>query len=115
MIVDYCLAIGQFNAIVRGPQDVVSVLLWRPSIKEISHHYFIKLLCGPAIKSLDVGRATAVVRVRGAVIIKLRFTLRFGPAAVRANTAIEAVIAANVVPTATAAADAEEKGKDCNT
>lgn len=79
---------------------------------KVSNHYFIQLLSVPALKSLDSGTA-AIVRVRGAVI-KPRFALRFGSAAIRANTAIAAVVAANVVPTATAAADAEEKWKGCN-
>ena len=98
---------------MRGSQDVVSVLLRRPGIMEVSNHYFIKLLSVPALKSLDSG-TSAIVRVRGAVIKPL-FALRFGSAAVRANTAIEAIVAAKEVPTATAAADAEEKRKDCNT
>ena len=98
---------------MRGSQGVVSVLLRWPGSMEVSNHYFIQLLSVPALKSLDSGTA-AIVRVRGTVILKPRFALRFGSAAVRANTAIAAFVAANVVPTATAAADAEEKGKGCN-
>ena len=40
-------------------------------------------------------------------MIDLRFAFRFRPAAVGTNTAITALIAANIVPTATTAADAE--------
>ena len=79
----------------------------------VSNHYFIELLGVPALKSLDAG-PTAIVRVRGAVIKIRCFALRFGPTAVRANTAVAAIVAANVVPTATAAADAEKKWKECN-
>ena len=72
MIVDYCLAIGELNAIVRGSQDVVSVRLWGPGFMEVSNHYFIELFRGPTLKSLDGG--AAIIRI-GRAEIKLRFSL----------------------------------------